>query len=208
MGALVGTLFAKWLSAMQGSKANSETHSYDTGQLAFRFGVSLALLMGLTLAASHWFKPELEELSRQFYDRFGGWGAALGTWLADGFTFPVPPQAYMLLAEAHGATWKVFPWIVAGSLAGGVSGYVVAPLLTRIAWVAAAIERTEPKVKAFLGKSWVLSGVLLGISPIAFSWLCYSSALYRLPRRVFALLCVLRVPKLLVYQLLVSWGWS
>jgi membrane protein YqaA with SNARE-associated domain len=193
---------------MQAFKVGSETQSYGPGQLAARLGATLASLLLLSLGLSHFLKPQLQGLASEFYERFGVWGAALGTWLADGLNSPIPPQAYMLLAEAHGASREVFPAIVAGSLLGGITGYLIAPLLMRFGWVRALIERTKPKVRSLCDRRWILSGCLLSVSPIPFSWLCYSASLYRVPLRTLALLCLMRVPKLLVYQLLISWGWS
>jgi membrane protein YqaA with SNARE-associated domain len=193
---------------MQAFKVGSETQSYGTGQLAVRLGATLASLLLATLALSHFLKPQLQSVAGHFYDHFGAWGAAIGTWLADGFNAPIPPQAYMLLAEAHGAGREVFPAIVAGSLVGGVTGYLVAPVLMRFRWIRALIERTQPKVRALCDRRWILAGLVLSVSPVPFSWLCYSASLYRVPVRTLGLLCLLRVPKLAVYQLLITWGWS
>lgn len=193
---------------MRRTSPADEALSYGPAQLAVRFGISVACLLGASLILSHLFKSELEDLSRLFFDRFGAFGAAVGTWLADGFNFPVPPQAYMLLAEANGTVGKVFPAIAAGSLAGGVSGYLVAPVLMRFAWVRALVERTQSRVDALSEKRWMTTSLLLSLSPIAFSWLCYCAALYRVKKRTFACICLLRIPKLALYQQLISWGWS
>lgn len=206
--AIVGTLLAIQGFGMQAPSVENERESYSAAQLAARLMLSMGLLLAASVSLSHWLKPELERVSREFYENFGVWGAALGTWLADGFNFPVPPQAYMLLAEAHGAVRQVLPAIVLGSLAGGVSGYLVAPILTRIVWISAFIERTQPRVRKFYDRGWIVASLLLSLSPIAFSWLCYCAALYRLPRRALGLLCLLRIPKLMAYQQLISWGWS
>jgi membrane protein YqaA with SNARE-associated domain len=193
---------------MQAPAVDGETSSFSARQLGTRLFLTLAALVLLSVGLSHWFKPQLEGLSRRFYEEFGVVGPAIGTWLADGFNFPIPPQAYMLLAEARGATAEVFPAIVIGSLLGGVSGYLVAPVLLKFHWVRAIVERTEGKVRALCDDRWVVTTLLLSVSPIAFSWLCYSASMYRVPRRTFALLCLMRIPKLAVYQQLISWGWS
>lgn len=193
---------------MQAFKVGSETRSYSAGQLATRLGATLSVLLLSSVGLSQFFKSELQAVAGAFYARFGAWGAAFGTWLADGLNSPIPPQAYMLLAEAHGASREVFPAIVAGSLLGGITGYLVAPVLMRLGWIRSLIERSEPKVRGLCDRRWLLSGCLLGLSPIPFSWLCYSAALYRVPLRTFAVLCLTRVPKLMLYQLLISWGWS
>lgn len=185
----------------------SPTSSYGAGLGARLFLTFVALLL-TSVILSHLFKAELEGIAHLFHDKFGSAGALIGTWLADGFSFPVPPQAYMLLAEANGTRSEVFPAIAAGSLIGGLSGYSVAPVLMRLGWVRAWVRRTESKVTALCGERWVSMSLLLSLSPLAFSWLCYSAALYRVPKRTVVLLCLLRIPKLALYQQLISWGWS
>lgn len=188
--------------------SETQTQPYGAGQLAARMGATLVALVLLSVGLSHFLKRQLEDVAGWFYDQFGAWGAAIGTWLADGFNAPVPPQAYMLLAEANGASREVFPAIVAGSMVGGITGFLVAPVLMRFGWIRALIERTRPKVERLFDRRWVLSACVLSITPVPFSWLCYSAALYRVPLRTLGLLCLLRIPKLAVYQLLISWGWS
>jgi hypothetical protein len=193
---------------MQARTVEREHPSFGAGQLVLRLGVTLACLLLLSVTLSQLFKTELSALARYFYASFGVWGAGIGTGLADGFNFPVPPQAYMLLAEANGSVLQTFPAIALGSLTGGVCGYLVAPILMRLQWIRALVERTQSKVSTLFDRHWVAASLALSLSPIAFSWLCYSAALYRAPRRTLALLCLLRVPKLALYQMLISWGWS
>jgi hypothetical protein len=192
---------------MQGTADHAAT-SPRPSHLALRLGLVVLGLLSASFVLSRLFKSELQDVARLFYDGLGTWGAGVGSFLADGFSFPVPPQAYMLLAEANGDVLRVFPAIVIGSLAGGAAGYLAAPRLLHFGWVRAWVERTESKVSAFCGDRWFMTTLVAGLTPIAFSWLCYSAALYKRPRRVLVLLCALRIPKLAMYQLLISWGWS
>lgn len=170
-----------------------------------------AALLGVflgTVALGHLLQDELQGLSKWVVERIGMVGMTVGTWLADGFCFPIPPQAYMVMAEASGSSVPVaFAFIALGSLLGGASAYAVAPQLNRIRFVSQAIERSAPRLHRLSGDNWLRGVFIISLTPIAFSWLCYAAALYRVPRRAFLLLCVLRLPKLLLFQLIVSFGW-
>src|SRR5687767_6471319 len=89
--------------------------------------LSAALLIALTLA--HFARAECEAIARRFVADYGYWGMALGTLLADGFQFPIPPQFYMLLAVASRAPVAYsFGAIALASLLAGFVGYETAGL--------------------------------------------------------------------------------
>ena len=46
------------------------------------------------------------------------------------------------------------------------------------------------------------------ISPVPFSLLCNLSGLYRVPFRIFLVLSLFRIPRLLVFYALIRLGWS
>jgi membrane protein YqaA with SNARE-associated domain len=176
--------------------------------LVVRFVTGLGLLVGVSAAASHFFGAQFEELAKAFLNRFGVAGCAIGTWLADGFTFPIPPQVYMAMATDQQSLSRIFPFIVLGSMLGGVTGYLLSPYLARFRLVAEGVRRSEAKVRALSGKGWMRGVLVASVSPIAFSWLCYAAGLYRIPRPAFALLCMLRIPKLMLYQTLIWYTWK
>lgn len=173
-----------------------------------RGGASLLLLLLGVWALGIWLEEELRWLGGQFVARFGLWGMMFGTWLADGFCFPVPPQFYMLMALTGGVSQVVaLLAIAAGSMLGGITGYLLAPQLARWGWIARAVQRTRPLLHRLSGEGWLRGVALVSVTPFAFSWLCYASGLYRLPKRALLLICLLRLPKLFLYQWLVRWGW-
>ena len=171
--------------------------------------LGVLLLVGLLGQA---LRPQVEQLGRAFVERGGYFGMAVGTLLADGFLFPVPPQFYMLLAVAsESATGWTLASIALGSIAGGVLGYVLARRLARLDWLARRLaagfrsRALHDKLGNGLG---VKSLLVLGLSPIAFSWLIYFCGVSGQPWRHVALLCALRVPKLAFYFWLVRVGWA
>lgn len=167
-------------------------------------------LVGAVALLVRGMRPELEALGRDFFAHFGLWGMAFGTFIADGFHFPLPPQFYMLLGLAAGSSRLSFMGaITAGSLLGGLSGYFVARRLARFPRLARWLARGGRKLHEQLEGRRVYRNVLIAsVTPVAFSVLCYLAGLYRLPLRAFGLVLLLRIPKLVIFYYLVRIGWG
>ncbi len=175
---------------------------------ALRFFSTLLLLFGFIALLGGLLRPQLESTGRSFVERFGYVGMAVGTLLADGFHFPVPPQFYMLMSIAsHASALRTLVSISVGSLLGGVAGFVLARKLGRLKWLQQRVASvsTVDELRARLG---VKSMIALSISPVAFSWLIYFCGFSRYRWRFILLLCAFRVPKLLLYYWLVRAGWA
>lgn len=204
------------MSSNGGSHANIEHTPASSGEqaawsdrtLVLRFVAGLGVLVALSFGASHFFGRQFDALAHTFLTHFGFAGCAVGTWLADGLTFPIPPQVYMAMAKDFPSLVRIFPFIVLGSMLGGITGYLLSPYLARFRIVAEGIRRSEAKVRALSGDGWLRGVVVMSLSPVAFSWMCYAAGLYRIPRTAFALLCVLRIPKLMLYQALIWYTWK
>jgi membrane protein YqaA with SNARE-associated domain len=170
-------------------------------QLVWRLVLVLVLLFAATTAVRFLFGGWLNQLALSLVDTIGLPGVALGTWLADGFAFPVPPQTYMLAATSVKEATRIFPALVCGSLLGGVSAYYIAPpLFARIGFLRNLANAIQPTVESFDNKRWLTSALIASLSPLAFSWVCYAAGVCRAPLRVLLVLCILRIPKLLLFQ--------
>lgn len=176
--------------------------------MILRLLLSVAVLFAVVAFIAGRFRPELEALGRSFVERFGVLGMAFGTFIADGFHFPVPPQFYMLIAIAGGES-PVLPMvaITIGSLLGGTAGFLFAGRVARFPrieqWLAKSSHRAAELFSRFGYRAVLLATVL----PVAYSMLCYLAGIYRLPVKVFALLCVLRIPRLIAFYYLIRLGW-
>jgi len=179
--------------------------------MVIRFVLAVVAFLGLVLLIASAFRPQLEALGRGFVARFGLGGMALGSFLADGFHFPIPPQFYMLLALGAGTPeLPAFSAIAAGSLLGGASGYTLSRQLSRFPRLYSWLMRAGGgKFQQQLeGRNAYRSALIASLTPIAFSVQCYVSGLYRLPPRALLLLLVLRVPKLVFFYYIVKFGWT
>lgn len=162
-------------------------------------GVALALyLLGL------FFKPQIEAIGHGFVARFGYVGVAVGTFIADAFSVPVPPHAYMLAAIAGGASHVVTVVVVCASslLAGGV-GYRMAGRLSELPFLRSRIAAARPRLDPLFQRYGVWAVAIGTITPMPYSVLCYLAGLYRLPPRLFALLLLFRIPRILFFYVLI-----
>jgi membrane protein YqaA with SNARE-associated domain len=179
-------------------------------KLILRFGLGLVILLALVVLLVRTLRPELEAVGTWFVERFGLAGVAAGAFIADGFHFPVPPQFYMLLATAARADpLAILAATSAGSLLGGVTGYLVARRLGHIRALSRWLGRVSGDAGELLGQRYPYrSAVLASCTPMAFSVLCYLAGLFGVRRGPLLVLLALRVPKIALYYYLVRVGWS
>src|SRR5689334_1297994 len=104
--------------------APAPLESGELWRLLSRFALGLLLLLVIASALGHWARADAEAIARGFVERYGYPGIALGTFLADGFHFPIPPQFYMLLSIASGQpAAECLAVIGSASLLAGAAGY-------------------------------------------------------------------------------------
>jgi membrane protein YqaA with SNARE-associated domain len=196
-------------SSSPGAPTAAESRRART-KLILRFVLGMAVLLGAVVLVVRTLKPELEGVGKWFVERYGLVGVAAGTFIADGFHFPVPPQFYMLLATAaHTKPAAVLVATSLGSVLGGATGYCVARRLGHTRLLARWLERVGGGMGERLGQRYPYrSAVLASMSPIAFSVLCYLAGLFRVRRGPLLVLLALRLPKIALYYYLVRVGWS
>lgn len=168
--------------------------------LAARWLVGIAaFVVGMALLAST-FREPLEALGRRFVARFGYGGMALGTFLADGFQFPVPPQFYMLVSVGSGASpLASLGSIAVGSLAGGLVGFLGAQRLASLPVVSKRLAHSERLVTRAVERFGYLAALLASLSPVPYSVLCLLSGAHHLGWRFFALVSLCRLPRLVFF---------
>jgi len=178
-------------------------------RLSLRLVVGLLIACSIVLFVGYFAHRPAEALARGFVHRFGIGGMALGTLLADGLHFPIPPQFYMLLAVASGTPMlSAFPAIAGASVMAGYFGYHVAEWASHVAWIDERSARYRELLVIAFGRHGYRAALLASLLPIPFSVLCYLVGLNRMPRTFLALLCAYRVPKLVAFYALIHFGWS
>lgn len=181
----------------------------ESVRMVLRLLASVIGVVGSVALLSLVLRPQLEALALSFIERFGLAGMFLGTFVADAFSFPIPPQFYMLTAVASGGP-QLSP-IVAISLASmlaGSTGYLLAARIGDAALFQRFIARSRSKLDPLFARYGFWAMAIGSVTPVPFSMLCYLAGLYRMPYRIFAVLLLFRVPRLLFFYALIRAGWG
>lgn len=191
------------------TEATLEPDRAEVVALVVRFVLALVMVSVAVGLTGYFVREPASALARGFVSRFGIWGMALGTLLADGLHFPIPPQFYMLLAVASNTpTHLAFPAIALASLLSGCLGYQIAKSASRVGFVAKRTERYRAMLLRAYERRGYRTALIASLLPIPYSVLCYLAGLNRLPAPFLVLVGVCRVPKLLGFYGLVYMGWS
>jgi membrane protein YqaA with SNARE-associated domain len=181
----------------------------DLVRLGLRWAAGIAAVFVAMIVLASLFREPLESVGREFVDRFGYPGMAFGTLLADGFHFPIPPQFYMLMAVTSGASPPMaIAAIAAGSIAGGFIGYSLSARFAQWGPIARRLERSQSVAASAFSRFGYRAAIIASLLPVAYSVLCYLAGIQRLPRRIFVVLSLCRIPRLLLFFYLVELGWS
>jgi membrane protein YqaA with SNARE-associated domain len=181
----------------------------DLVKLGVRWASGIAAVFVGMIALASFFREPLERVGGEFVERFGYPGMAFGTLLADGFHFPIPPQFYMLMAVSSGASAPIsIAAITVGSIAGGFIGYCLSARLAQWGPLARRLERSQSVVGSAFSRFGYRAAIIASLLPVAYSVLCYLAGIQRLPRRIFVVLSLCRIPRLLLFFYLVEVGWS
>lgn len=177
--------------------------------MLLRFMAAFVVVLVAAATIAYFARAPAEAVARGFVERFGVWGMALGTLLADGVHFPVPPQFYMLMAIASRTpAAEAFTAIALASMLAGAVGYGISEKVSHWGWVSRKTAAPRYVLAAAFDRYGYRAALVASLLPIPYSVVCYLAGLNRLPVRFLGLLMLCRVPKLLAFFYLVHLGWS
>lgn len=186
----------------------SDKPAPSIARLLVRVTLGLVALLAAISALAHTFRTELQAIGHGFVDRFGLTGLVLGTFIADGFHFPVPPQFYMLMGVTAGmSALTTLLAVNLGSFLGAWVAYFMASRASRFGFLAHRLERPRALAQSVFTRygDWAL--VVASFLPITYAGLCYLAGLSHLSKRGFFVITLIRVPRLVAYYYLVRLGW-
>lgn len=177
--------------------------------LAAKLVLGAAAIVALVALLARTWRTELEAMGHAFVEQFGYAGMAAGTFLADGLHVPVPPQFYMLasIASERSAAWTLVA-VCIGSLLGGATAYAIARRASDLPFLKRLLARTQHKVDWLFARYGYWAVAIGSLTPIPYSFLCYVAGGYRMPARIFFVLSLFRIPKVVLYFYLVQLGWT
>src|SRR5690242_2325194 len=144
------------------------------------------------------FKEPLLRVGHWFVDNFGGPGVAIGYFLPDAFTVPLPNDAFTAFGLWGGMPfWQVVAWGSLGSIAGGSTGWALGRYwFSRSARLQEFIKRRggdEMIAQLRRGERWFLA--IAAVTPIPYSITCWGAGIVKMPYWDFLLISLLRIPR-------------
>lgn len=178
------------------------------GRLIASTLIVLAVLVAMVAAAGYYYREPLLRVSQMFVDSLGGVGIALGFFLPDAFTIPLPNDVVTVLGLAGGMSFAaVCCWATAGSIVGGATGYWVGRLLRRTRVVRRVLDRGDSYAQRVLTKYGATALAVAAITPLPYSIFCWASGAGRIPFKTFLAISVpLRIVRVSGYLYLIQLG--
>jgi membrane protein YqaA with SNARE-associated domain len=169
-------------------------------RLVLGFGVFLAIVTLLAWA----FHSELERV-----ERFGIAGMIAGTFVADGFHFPVPPQFYLLTGVTGGGdAVSTVGGVLAGSILGGLVAFAIGRRLSGTRLIERWSRAPRDLLQRLLAKHGNWGLVIAGLMPLSYWLLCSVGGVLRLPYRAYGVLALMRIPRILLTYVLIVVAWG
>jgi membrane protein YqaA with SNARE-associated domain len=169
--------------------------------------VGLALLVAGVVLLATFARESLMSVSRAFVEVLGGAGVALGFFLPDAFTVPLPNDVASMFGLAGGLSfWSVVAWASLGSLVGGSVGYLIGWKLGRTRVLRTFFEGRGRDVFGMLQRRGLVVVVVAAITPLPYSIACWAAGASQLPFRRFFLVSQLRILRIAGYLYLIELG--
>jgi len=180
---------------------------FDVRRIFIRMAIATVLIVAVVLLALILFRDELSALSKTFVDHLGGVGIAVGFALPDGFTLPLPNDAFTFFGYRGGIPfWECVAWGTLGSLIGGSIGFYIGRTLQRTRAykriMATRGREVTQMVERYAG--WTL--FIAALTPLPYSLACWAVGAGGMRYRTFFLISLSRVIKVAFYLWLLAEG--
>jgi len=176
-------------------------------RLIFTTMVGIVALMAVVGLVGFFFRGPLLRVSRMFVDSLGGMGVAVGFFIPDAFTVPLPNDVATVLGLAGGMGFvEVVLWAFAGSLAGGMTGYWIGRYLRTTRFVTRVFEKSGGQIQATLSRHGAMAVAVAAITPLPYSIFCWAAGAGRISFRDFVLVSQLRIVRVALYLYLIQLG--
>jgi membrane protein YqaA with SNARE-associated domain len=179
----------------------------DPRRLVLSTVAVLAAVMATVAVLGYFFREPLLHVSELFVQYFAGPGIAIGYFLPDAFTLPLPNDVVTLLGLNGGMGFvEVCAWATGGSLAGGATGYWIGRYLRGTKLVRRIFEKTGGQAQAILDRYGALAVAVAAVTPLPYSIFCWAAGAGRLRFSTFLLVSQLRVIRVAGYLYLLQLG--
>lgn len=180
----------------------------DMGKLLWRLALGLGFLLTASVVAAYLFREQMLAVGHWFVDGFGGPGIAVGYFIPDAFTVPLPNDAFTTFGRLGGMDfWVVVAWGTLGSLAGGSTGYWIARLaFRRSKRLRAYVEERSGDLMKKIHRGGAVVLAAAALTPLPYSIACWAAGAVQMPYGRFFAVSLLRVFRVAFYLWLIEAG--
>jgi membrane protein YqaA with SNARE-associated domain len=177
---------------------------------AILISLSLVLLAFLlALAGQIFLKDPLTDLAGSLVSTMGYPGIFISIFLLDLLILPISPDVILFLAVASDADPTVYMSVIcAASVLAGSTAYALGRFLGKRRVVKAMLGRNERKWRPTVRRYGMYAVVLSALTPVPYSTVCLLAGMMRMDYRQFLVGTLWRVPKFLIWYLLIGLGFK
>jgi membrane protein YqaA with SNARE-associated domain len=168
---------------------------------------SLAALFVVVVMLGAVFEQELMRTAEWTERTVGIPGLGAMVLATDTFTLPFPPDLALLVIanSARRVDWYwVVPLLGCMSALGGCVGWWIGTKLSRLSGVRRISAQLQQKHSALFARYGSLMVAIGALTPVPFSVTCWAAGALNMPFRTFLPPCLLRIPRFVVYYLILA----
>ncbi|HFE45021.1 MAG TPA: hypothetical protein ENJ18_05930 [Nannocystis exedens] len=139
-------------------------------RLLLTIGAGIIALTLVFAVIGYFFREPLLAFASHFVANLGGVGVAIGFFIPDAFTVPLPNDAFSVLGLAGGLGFvEVALWSTLGSVIGGSTGFAIGRGLSHTAWYQRIMKKRGAEVQELLDRYGGIGLGLAALTPLPYS---------------------------------------
>lgn len=142
----------------------------DPLRLLISLGAAIVTLTLVFAAVGYFFREPLLAFAAGFVARLGGPGVAIGFYVPDAFTIPLPNDAFSALGLAGGLGFaEVAAWSTLGSVLGGSTGFLIGRRLSQTRWYRRVMAERGVEVQRLIDRYGGVGVAIAALTPLPYS---------------------------------------
>lgn len=177
------------------------------GALAIKAIGALVVLMVILGLLAYTVHDPLVALAERFVAIAGPPGIALGFFLPDAFTLPIPNDAFSFFGLIGGIPfWTCVLWACLGTLVGGSLGFFLGRWLSHTETFRRMMAQRGREVTLLVERYGVRALLFAALTPLPYSIACWAAGACGMRFFTFFLVSLSRIPRVIFYLWLIEQG--
>ena len=179
----------------------------DLRYLIVRTIIFTIVIVAAVVLLGAFFREPVTLFANWLIDELGLFGLLFGIVISDAFTFPVPPDTYLLITVASGGdVQKMLTICCLGSISAGTIAYFFGPHVAKFPYFSKRIEKYRSRGEKLFEMYGVWTVAIAALTPIPFSIVCWFAGIYKMAYPRFFVATLARIPRLVGYYWLFELG--